>query len=254
MRITALLALVALTTPLAAQDFTWRGRIAQGDMIEIRGINGDVRAELATGNEVVVTAVKRARRSDVDEVEIRVVEHDGGVTICAVYPSDRGRRNECHRGGGGGHNNVRDNDVHVSFTVHVPAGVVFSGHTVNGDVDVRRLESTVYAGTVNGSIEIETTGFAEANTVNGSIRARMGRTDWTGELEFHTVNGGITLEVPDGFGAELDARTVNGSFETDFPLTVSGRFNRRRFRGVIGDGGRGLELSTVNGSIRILRR
>ncbi len=181
-------------------------------MIEIRGVNGDVRAEPATGNEVVVTAVKRARRSDVDEVEIRVVEHDEGVTICAVYPSNRARRNECRRGGG--HNSVRDNDVNVRFTVHVPAGVVFRGHTVNGDVDVRRLESNVYAG---------------------------------------TVNGGITLEVPDGFGAELDARTVNGSFETDFPVTVSGRFNWRRFHGVIGDGGRGLELSTVNGSIRILR-
>ncbi len=254
MRITALLPLVALATPLAAQDFTWRGRIEQGDMIKIRGVNGDDRAAPATGNEVVVIAVKRARRSDVDEVEIRVVEHDGGVTICAVYPSDRGRRNECRRGGGGGHNNVRDNDVKVSFTVHVPAGVDFGGYTVNGDVDVRRLESNVYAATVNGSIEIETTGFAEANTVNGSIRARMGRADWTGEMKFHTVNGGITLEVPDGFGVELDARTVNGSFETDFPLTVSGRFSRRRFRGVIGDGGRGLELSTVNGSIRILRR
>ena len=28
--------------------------------------------------------------------------------------------------------NVRDNDVTVTFTVHVPAGVRFAGRTVNG--------------------------------------------------------------------------------------------------------------------------
>lgn len=251
MRLLSAFLLAVVAAPLAAQDFSWRGRVAQGDAIEIRGVNGDVRAEFTSGDEVVVTAVKRARRSDPDDVEIEVVEHAGGFTICAVYPSDGRRPNECRRGGG--RNSMRDNDVSVHFTVQVPAGVVFEGHTVNGDVDVRDLQSDVVVGTVNGSIDLETSGVAEASTVNGSIDARMGRADWTGGLEFSTVNGGITLAVPEGFGAELDVRTVNGHIETDFPVTMTGRFNRRRFQGTIGGGGRDLELSTVNGSIRILR-
>jgi len=44
---------------------------------------------------------------------------------------------------------------------------------------------------------------------------------------------------------------VNGSIETDFPLTVTGRLGPRRVTGTIGNGGRRLALETVNGSIRL---
>jgi DUF4097 and DUF4098 domain-containing protein YvlB len=39
--------------------------------------------------------------------------------------------------------------------------------------------------------------------------------------------------------------------ETDFPLTIQGRFSNRSMTGTIGDGGRDLNLETVNGSIRL---
>ncbi len=105
------------------EEFRWQGRVQAGQTLEIKGINGKVRAECSNGNQVEVVAEKRANRSDTKEVEIRVLEHAGGVTICAVYPSDDpSRPNECVAGQGG-RMNVRDNDVQVNFTVKVPAGV-----------------------------------------------------------------------------------------------------------------------------------
>ncbi|MGH7672909.1 MAG: hypothetical protein ACREMC_08415, partial [Gemmatimonadales bacterium] len=80
------LLLAAAGSAAAQEDFRWHGRLAPGKTIEVKGVNGDVRAVAATGPEVDVTAAKRARRSDPDEVKIEVVEHEGGVTICAVYP------------------------------------------------------------------------------------------------------------------------------------------------------------------------
>jgi DUF4097 and DUF4098 domain-containing protein YvlB len=141
----------------------------------------------------------------------------------------------------------------VNFTVHVPAGVDFSGHTVNGGIDVRSLSGNVEAYTVNGDIDISTSGYAEATTVNGSIDAVVGRADWDGRLEFETVNGSITVELPDGIGADVTARTINGAIETDFPLTVSGRFSHRSLSGSIGGGGDEISLVTVNGSVSLLR-
>ncbi|PYP12477.1 MAG: hypothetical protein DMD56_04060 [Gemmatimonadetes bacterium] len=118
----------------AQGEFHWKGKIAQGKSIEIKGVNGDVRAVAGPGaGDVEVTAVKHARRSDPDEVKIEVVPHEDGVTICAVYPSDGRRENSCDAGEGG-HMNVHDNDVTVDFTVRVPAGVRFVGKTVNGEV------------------------------------------------------------------------------------------------------------------------
>ncbi len=193
--------LSAAAVPAAAQDFEWRGRIARGDEIEIKGINGSVFAEFTSENEVEVTAEKRGRRYDPDDVEIEVVEGPDGVTICAVYPSRRGRPNECEPGSRG-RMNVRNNDTRVTFIVRVPAGVRFVGRTVNGDIEAIDLQSEVEAYTVNGDIEVSTTEHATATTVNGSIGASIGA-DWNGAVEFETVNGSIVLDLPANIDADL---------------------------------------------------
>ena len=235
-------------------EFEWKGTIAKGKSLEIKGVNGDVIASGTAGNEVVVRASKHWRDSDPDEVTIEVVEHDDGVTICAVYP-DRRSRNYCAPGRDG-RMNVRNNDVQVDFTIALPAGVHFIGRTVNGDVEADNLGADVRAGTVNGSIDISTAGRAEASTVNGSISAEMGRSDWDDEAEFHTVNGGITLYLPEGTNVDLRAEVLNGDVTSDFPMTIQGRQRRwgpRKLRATIGRGGPELELKSVNGSIRILK-
>jgi hypothetical protein len=240
--------------PAAQQDeFHWRGQLSPGQTITIRGVNGTIRALPASGGEADVSAIKRGRRSDPDEVEIQVVPDDDGVTICAVYPAPRRRGpNECLPGGGG-ENNTQNNDVKVEFTVHVPAGVQFTGKTVQGDVIADSLSGNVRAHSVNGDVEVSTRGYAAASTVNGSIRAAMGRADWTGAMEFNTVNGGITLTFPASLAATVEAGTVNGSIDSEFPLRVQGRFSARRLTGTIGGGGRTLNLETVNGSIELRR-
>lgn len=234
-------------------NFHWQGQVAQGNAIEIKGVNGNVRAEAAGGDQVEVVATKKARRSDTESVRIQVVEHAGGVTICAVYPSSDAKRPNVCAPGKDGHMNVNNNDVQVDFIVRVPQGVRFQGHTVNGEVEAQSLGADVEASTVNGSIHVSTTGYAQASTVNGEIVATMGRANWTEGLEFETVNGGITLDLPATTSTELEAETLNGDITTDFQMTVQGRFSKRHISGTIGSGGRRLSLKTVNGSIRVNR-
>jgi len=198
-----------------------------------------------------VVAEKHGRRDDPDEVRIEVVEHDGGVTICAVYPPGRRARrpNTCEPGGG--NSSTDNNDVEVNFTVRVPRGVGLDGSIVNGDVEAANLDGPVELSTVNGSVRLETSaGDARASTVNGSINAIV-RALGQRSMRFNTVNGGITLSLPSGLNADFEAATVNGSIQSDFPITVTGRVNPRRLNGRIGQGGRALELNTVNGSIRL---
>lgn len=248
----ALLLSLAYHVPVApprADDFHWKGKIPAGQTIEIRGINGGIRATAGTGPEVEVTGVKHARKSNPDDVKIEVVTSASGVTICAVYPGRHGRTNSCEAGGHGD-NNTEDNDVSVEFTVTVPDGVQLVASTVNGDVGANSLGSHVEATTVNGSIDVTTKGAAEATTVNGSIRVRMG-TSMTADAEFTTVNGDITVSFPTGLSCDFEANTVNGSIESAFPVTVTGRMKPTSMRGTIGAGGKQLKLSTVNGSIEL---
>lgn len=240
--------------PAAAQDtWNWRKAVAAGRAIEIKGINGDVSATAASGDQVEVIARKSGQRSDPDDVKIEVVEHAGGVTVCAVYPTPSGERaNECLPGARGRSNN-RNNDVEVDFEVRVPRGVLFTGRTVNGSVRANGMTADVKASTVNGSVRVATSALAEASTVNGSITVSMGRTNWNETLEFATVNGGITVEMPGDLNADVSASTVNGSLSSDWPMTVRGRWGPKRMNGKIGTGGRELALQTVNGDIELKR-
>lgn len=254
MRVLYLLSASALLGPgLAAQDrteFNWSRALAAGKTIEIIGVNGAIHAEGTSGREVQVHATKRARKSELSSVTFEIVEHPGGVTICAMYPSPGRRENECLEGGKG-RMSVKDNDVDVEWTVRVPAGVELAARTVNGRVDAIGLSAPAYAHTINGPISIETTSRADASTVNGSITARIGRAEWDGSMDFNTVNGGITLYLPASASFEVNGSTVNGGMTTDFPLTVRGRWGPHRMTGTVGGGGRQLGLNTVNGSLEL---
>jgi hypothetical protein len=245
----------APSLPLQAQTepFRWEARLGRDRTLEIKGVTGDIHATAAAADRAEVIARRSSRRDDPAKVRIEVVEHAGGVTVCAVYPSQEGR-NEC-RPGLKGRMRVNRSDVEVDFDVRVPAGVAFVGRTVNGGIDIDGVAGNVEAYSVNGSVQIASLGYVQAETVNGSIAAELGRADWTETREFRTVNGSITLDLPDGLSTSFRAETVNGSIDSDFPVTVNGRVSSRRLQGVIGAAGasRELLLSTVNGDIRLRR-
>jgi DUF4097 and DUF4098 domain-containing protein YvlB len=230
--------------------------VASGKTLEVKGVNGSVEASGAAGNEVEVQAVKTARRNDPSSVEIKVVEHAEGVTICAVYPASRwglGGANSCEPGEGG-HLGAERNDVEVDFRVRVPEGVHFAGRTVNGGITAEELGADVLAHTVNGSVRASGRGVVRGETVNGALFVSLGRADWSGDLDCSTVNGSITVELPENANAEVRASTVNGGITSDFPLSVKGKWGPKTARGTLGSGGRNLDLETVNGAIRLRKR
>jgi len=255
----ALLALVLLipALSLAAQDveeeFTWSGTVARGDSIEIQNLNGAIAAEYASGAEVEVVAIKEGPASDVAEVSIEVVEHADGVTICAIFPTKRGRENVCAAGDDSELHNDGKNKTTVRFEVRVPAGVEFVGTTMNGRVTADGMQSNLRLTTMNGAISADSTGWVHATTMNGTVDVEMGSADWSGELELTSMNGAITVTLPSGASASVDAETMNGRVSSDWDdVQVHGR-RKNHASGTIGSGGRDLSLSTMNGSIRLRR-
>lgn len=230
------------------ESWSWNGHVAAGRTLAIHGINGAIVAEPGTGDAVEVAAEKTSKRSDTRDVRIEVKQDSDGITICAVYP---GKSTPCEKASFGFHK--RADDVEVEFRVRVPAGVTFEASTVNGAVAARALRGPVKASTVNGRCEIETTGRGEASTVNGSVDASIGRLTANDAVDLSTVNGSITLRLPQDANAEIDGSTVNGSIQTDFPVTVEGKWGPRHMHATIGRGGAKVSASTVNGGIHLVR-
>jgi hypothetical protein len=249
-------------TPLHAQhetvgEFRWRGDVHAGQWIEIKGVNGHIRAEPTEGSEVEVVATYRDRR-DRDDVLIQSVRHADGVTVCALY-----------RGGqrGAGATVCSPGDewqasnggfrTKVDFVVKVPRGVHFLGATINGDVTGHGLPADAVASTVNGEVRISAAGTVEASTVNGDVEATIGRADPDRDLEFRSVNGSFTLDVPADFSARVQL-VSNGPVTSDFPLAAEGRRprygpSRQRLGGTVGDGRHELHVQSLNGSITLRR-
>jgi hypothetical protein len=254
-------ALTLLATAASAQErtFEWSGRLTDGQTLEVKGITGNIRAELASGSTAEVMVRKRGDRDDFDQVRILVDEGGDGVTVCAVYGDHNFARSSCDYNDDGGdrdegrrHNSI---DVDVEFVVRVPAGVDFAGTMVTGDVWAEGLRSDVTVRSVTGDVRVSTTGIARANTVTGEIDVEIGRMDWD-HLSFKTVTGDITLRVPADFDADVDFASLSGDLDSDFDIQVT-RERRRwigsQVRGTIGRGGRDLELNTVSGDVRLLR-
>jgi hypothetical protein len=74
------------------------------------------------------------------------------------------------------------------------------------------------------------------------------------DLDLRSGDGSITLRLPEGLGAELDAQTGGGSIGIDRSLGVSGTIREHSVRGPLGPGGPPLKIYTGDGSIRLSGR
>lgn len=132
----------------------WNGRVPAGGILEIRGLNGPVRVEATGGEQVDVLASRKGPRALLAALEVKFVEHARGVTICSVWQglavssSQRVERRHC-RGVA---------EVHVDIVARVPPGVRVVASTVNGDIEVVGLTSTVEADAANGRVRFLSSG------------------------------------------------------------------------------------------------
>jgi predicted membrane protein len=218
------------------KEVRWQGRLAPKQTIEIQNLKGNVRAEPGDGDQVEVIAVKGGR-DDLSQVTIQVNEHEGGVTLCAIYPNkdpnhpyrclpnnivkglkvgtniDGGVASVQFEGAGGGE--VRPVDVSVDFVVRVPKNAVFIGATVVGRVETKSLANDVTA---------------------------------------HSVLGDVMIELPSEGSAKVQAKSDLGGVKSDWPLEQKSRGNfGQSAQGVIGGGQYNLQLTTATGNIRLMR-
>lgn len=257
------LATLSGNTALSGQEdtFQWSRRMASGQVLEIQGISGEIRAVPATGDRAEVVALKRGDRDDFGEVAVEVAEAGERIVICAVYGSWNHGQDRCHpdrpnrgeRAPAGRRN--RSIDVEVEFEVRVPAGVELVGAMISGEIAADGLQSDVSANTVSGPIRVSTAGRVRANSVSGDLELRMGEAGGE-DMNFETVSGDITLWLPSGFNADVAFSSISGDLDTDFDLTIQSRRGRwvgANLRGTIGSGGRQLSLNTISGDVRLRR-
>ncbi|HEX5068921.1 MAG TPA: DUF4097 family beta strand repeat-containing protein [Vicinamibacterales bacterium] len=147
-------------------------------------------------------------------------------------------------------------------------------HTKDGSIRASETSGELVAETGDGSLQLDdVSGRLELRTGDGSIRlsgtpsslkARSGDgsialriqngammdDDWT----IVTADGSISLALPDGFAAQIDADPgSDGKVRSDLTLsnTAGGTRDKRTFTGALGQGGHRLSIRTGDGTIRL---
>jgi DUF4097 and DUF4098 domain-containing protein YvlB len=232
-------------------------------------------------SEVQVVVEKRGRdKDDISAIEVQAQQSGDRIEVSVTEPK--------HYGMG-----IHINHRSAKLIVSVPASSDVAAKSGDGSIDIERITGKVQlrsgdgsirgwklggdvtAHTGDGSIKLEdVNGVLKVDTGDGSInvggkltslRARSGdggvtihadqgsapESDW----DIVTGDGSVTLEVPDGFGAEIDAHTGDGHIRMqDLTLSnVTGNMGKNTVRGRLGAGGHGVRVRTGDGSITLRR-
>lgn len=243
------------TTSSRPADFRWEKALPAGSMVSLHNINGDVRVSVSTSGKVEVSGIRHGRYAD--DVTLEVVEGSRGITVCAM---NRNLDQECGEGGLRSRDDRRRgwrdrdwDDASIDIVVKVPKDMVVSAGSVSGDVTVDGAEGRIRASSVSGEVSVRAprATSVRATSVSGDVDVRVESLTGEGDLHFNSVSGNVTAELPTNIDADVTMRSVSGSFDSDFPLTLNGRMNRHSLEARIGKGGRLLEVHTVSGDVRL---
>lgn len=204
--------------------------------------NGGVEVEGWDRDSVAVTVrVQTGARTETDARELaRDVSVEAGGTAIRVHGPRTGRREQWS----------------VSLIVMVPRRTGLRVETVNGPLSVEGVSGVMDLSAQNGPVSLlHVAGDVRARVQNGPLTVQLSGSSWDGKgLDAESVNGPVTLGIPEAYNAELETGTVNGPMVTSIPLTITiqGRL-RDRIHTTLGKGGPRVRVVTTNGPITIQR-
>lgn len=208
-------------------------------------INGEVEITSWAEQVIKVEATIRAEHQDeFDRVKVKMEQNGQKVSVETDYEDNFKWRN--------------NQSAQVTYKVWLPAQTNLSEiELVNGSLVIENVTGEIKAQVVNGSIKA--TGLAnnsEISSVNGSIKAyyQSVSTDLK-NINIETVNGSIKLYLPSNINAKLDLETMHGSIDTEFGISSQeNNFTGHSLRGDIGSADIDINMESVNGSIKVLKK
>ena len=223
------------------EKFTFN--LDDGGRFSISNVNGSITVKGTNGDSVEITAIKKAdSQSDLDQIEIVISESASEISI----ETELGNSEKWYSHG--------SSSGQVTYDITVPSGTTLdSVETVNGNVEISGVSGKVVAESVNGDLEIDNLADdVSLATVNGSIEASFDKLEGDQNVKAETVNGRVTMVLPEDADCEISADTLNGGINgKDFGLETDKGFVGSDLNGKIGSGSARMNIDTVNGGIKI---
>ncbi len=271
------LALVSLAAAAPARADEWSKKYSVSGKADVRIATNDGNVEILSSDQKEVEARVITSGWQIPK-DVRVTESQTGDHITVEARVPRGNWNWF----GSSHRSLRievrvpreaDLDVHSgdgNVTVQPVSGHIrvdtsdgnidvdgLKGdvrlHSGDGHIEGRGMEGTLDVDTGDGHINVRGRfDLLNLRTGDGNIDAEVGNgSKMASAWSFRSGDGTISLRLPDGFHADLDAHTGDGHISLDFPVTISGSMSESTVRGKMNGGGQQLMIRSGDGSIRL---
>ena len=222
-------------------EFRQSYQLAPAARVEVRGINGTVDIETASGSTAEVHIVRSARNRDDLEFRKVIVEQTAN-SLVVRGENDRER------------NFGRNREVRQRVMLRLPRMIDLGVSGVNGRVGVGEIDGPVRLSGINGKVDVaQAMGYSDISGINGRVRVTITQ---LGERGIHVsgVNGGVELLFAEDLNADLDVTGINGSVNPAVAnVTILGKIDRQNFHAKIGGGGSPIKVSGINGHVKLSR-
>ena len=212
--------------------------------LKLRNFSGRVNLTPASGNDVIIKAVRTAEREQLDHIKLEIETTGSTVSIDANK-----------RDAGWDERNHKDNVVRTDFDIQVPVSAMLDVYGFSSDLDIRGITGDQKLETFSGDITMEgAKGSVEAKTFSGRIDINLTGAGAAPAVSAETFSANIRVHLADNAKGEVSFDSFSGRFESDLPLTVRS-IGRHRTSGDLpgGSGGSTLKFHTFSGDVRVTK-
>ena len=216
--------------------------LSPGATVEVQGINGTVDIETTNSQTAEVHIIRfAATKEDLNYHKIFVEHSANRLVVRGENERERDRA-------------ARNRKVRHRVTMKIPRRVDLTTGGVNGRVNIGEVDGPVKVSGINGKVSVgQAVGYTELSGINGSVTITIAQLSTRG-IDASGINGRVELRFTEDINADLDVTGINGSVQADMPnVTVFGKISRDNFRAKIGSGGTPIQVSGINGGVRLAR-
>jgi DUF4097 and DUF4098 domain-containing protein YvlB len=212
--------------------------------LKLRNFSGRVTITAASGNDVVIKAVRTAEREQLDHIKLEI-EISGSTVSIDANKRDAGWNERDHK----------DNVVRTDFDIQVPASAVLDVYGFSSSLDIRGITGDQKLETFSGDITMEgAKGAVEAKTFSGRIDLNLTGAGAAPELSAETFSADIRVRLADNATGQVSFDSFSGRFDSDLALSVRS-IGRHKTSGDLpgGSGGSTLRFHTFSGDVRVTK-
>jgi len=244
-RLLCAFAVCALVAPAAAAQETEHVSrtlpLQPGGTLRLKSFSGRVTITGTDRSEVVIDAVRRARRDRLDHIKLDVHAEGTSVVVDANHRDSSWWLS-------------RDNVVETDFEIKVPRQCHIDVNVFSAPVTVEGVEGSYRIHGFSSRIRlVDAAGSVWTHTFSGDVDVFERRWRDGQALDVETFSGNIRIHVPDEARGTVNFQSFSGRFNSDVPLTLR-TSGRRSVTAELGaPSGGSLRFKTFSGSVTIGR-